>query len=219
MKTRKIGTFRTARQSDFRFFEIAPHCRVVRLLVSNDAYFPDKKPNAKPGMILDPRRSATKNDFYLSFPYTIIGVGEASVFMAFSNTPIQTIDDSLYYPMLPNVCISGDVCLNGFISNDEKEVFDKIWQTGWIIDSTGWAINQYYESIKKTEPSEPERFNLSIVEAAKKMKFSYKKWENESLANPNYGLTVNWPSLSSFLESNWKQGCTITSIVQSLIFQ
>ena len=137
----------------------------------------------------------------LAFPwiYFLIvfsGARRIEVSIFYRNAPLQSMDDTLYIPNLPNISPSDyKCCLGEFPSTDltmhnwDKIFLSSFWGGVFRDDGTGYA-DQY----KKDASRIPEVKTISV-------------WEENSKKDPLFMLKLAWRPLSSLQEMITKLVC------------
>lgn len=113
---------------------------------------------------------------YLSMPYMqftrYLGAQGMSLHVSFTNKPLQSIQDDVYFVPLPNVWYpSGQVCLMSCPNGQFETVMKNFWNTRYL-DCEDW-------------------YCFPVIEKETPMK-SFQKWERMSADDPSFITKVQW---------------------------
>jgi hypothetical protein len=143
---------------------------------------------------------------FMSFPYVQMGRYDhsgggnkrVSLHVSFKNTPMKSMDDQVYLPLLPN-CWSGSLQVCIYPSQADFRHFIDLF-FGASFTSTEQYVG--WNALDKATFVDIAGVHQVLGPAGCK-DTAYKMWDRYTKADPNFSLRVNWPEVGGVKES-WK---------------
>jgi hypothetical protein len=133
---------------------------------------------------------------YLSFPFVQMGRFDmsggnnkmVSLHVSFTNTPMKSMDQPVYLPMLPN-CWSPTLQVCIYPKNPQFEHFVELFFGAWFTSTEkylGWG--NLSKAVFLNEEGQVQRLGPDDWKST-----AYKEWEAHTKKDPTFSTRVNWP--------------------------